>query len=68
MLPLDPVIGVDDAALDDEVVEEMVEGIVAVTDVVVTGTISCAAADVGWPQVWPELYVICTVANCRGWC
>ena len=51
VLPLDPVIGVDDAALDDEVVEEMVEVVVAVMAVVATGTISCAAADVGWPQL-----------------
>ena len=51
MLPLDPVIGVDDAAFDDEVVEEMVEVVVAVMDVVATGTVSCAATDVGWPQV-----------------
>lgn len=76
MLPPDAVAGIEDVAIDDEVVEEVVEGVVAVlgalgvldaTDMVATGTDSCAAADVDWPQVWPELYVICTVANCRSW-
>ena len=53
--PPDPATGVEEAAGGDEAGTEV--GAAVTTAVVGSGALPCATAGVGWPQVWPELYV-----------